>query len=93
MAMASRTFGVTDEYADGWIGVEADDLHDAAERYVAKQYPCDPDLAQDGSIRVEVRRPDGEVFRFVVHIEYEPTYLAKMIHDQAAQEAGEQEKP
>jgi hypothetical protein len=67
----------------GTLTVEADDLHEAAEKYVEQAYPYDYDLAIGGGIRVYVTRPDGETFEFVVHVDYGPTYHAKMIHREA----------
>jgi hypothetical protein len=82
--MPLRKYEVCDEYntkkSSGTRTVEADDLNEAAKKYVEQVYPRDYDLASDGGIRVYVTRPDGETFEFVVEVDYEPTYHAKMIH-------------
>jgi hypothetical protein len=83
--MPLRKYEVCDKYTKtaGTVTVEADDVHEAAEKYVEQVYRYDDDIRADGSIRVLVTRPDGETFEFVVHVDYEPTYHAKMIHKEA----------
>jgi hypothetical protein len=80
--MPLRKYEVCDEYTKtaGTVTVEADDVREAAEKHVEQVYQYDYDLACGGGIRVYVTRPDGETFEFVVHVDYGPTYHAKMIH-------------